>query len=294
MKVESVNFNEDQNPKCDKNSKKQLWTASEDSRLVQLVELHGAYNWTNIAVLMPGRTNKQCHNRWTNCLNPDNKKGVWSAEEDKTLLDMYKIVGKHWSKISMALSGRNPLAVKNRFFSLQSYYRKRSHAFIEEQDESIGAINLISETRTPSISTTREFVQNMTAISDMSYESSESALKSVVSDESTTNSADSTGPQVKKTKVQHRSIIQDQCKIQYQHQQLDNQHPMADDMSILTHDRRDFPKYPLYDQNSDSFLPQDGNNFILPTPQLKPVPGHPYLYYDENHPVIRKIKESLV
>jgi myb proto-oncogene protein len=45
------------------------WTEDEFIKLKDAVETHGGKNWFAIAVLVPGRTNAQCTNRWLDVLN---------------------------------------------------------------------------------------------------------------------------------------------------------------------------------------------------------------------------------
>ena len=52
-------------------------------------------------------------------LNPDIKKGSWSDEEDKTIIEMHKILGTQWAKIAKLLPGRSDGNVKNRFYALE-------------------------------------------------------------------------------------------------------------------------------------------------------------------------------
>jgi hypothetical protein len=53
------------------------WTAEEDGRLRQVVNEHGAKNWTRIALAFnidpskKGRTKRQCKDHWENYLNPN-------------------------------------------------------------------------------------------------------------------------------------------------------------------------------------------------------------------------------
>jgi myb proto-oncogene protein len=46
------------------------WKEDEDKMLKEAVRTHGGKNWANIAVLVPGRTHKQCYNRWHDVLHP--------------------------------------------------------------------------------------------------------------------------------------------------------------------------------------------------------------------------------
>ena len=46
-----------------------VWSAQEDSILYETVNKSGALNWNMVAGLLPGRTAKQCRERWHNHLN---------------------------------------------------------------------------------------------------------------------------------------------------------------------------------------------------------------------------------
>jgi uncharacterized FlgJ-related protein len=52
------------------NGKKGKWTPAEDAKLTEVVKKYGK-DWVAAAKLVPGRTPKQCRNRWVNTLDPD-------------------------------------------------------------------------------------------------------------------------------------------------------------------------------------------------------------------------------
>ena len=56
------------------------WTTEEDAMVRSLVEEHGTKRWSVIAASLPGRTGKQCRERWHNQLDPAIKKDIWSPE----------------------------------------------------------------------------------------------------------------------------------------------------------------------------------------------------------------------
>mmetsp|Transcript_42440 Transcript_42440/g.81106 ORF Transcript_42440/g.81106 Transcript_42440/m.81106 type:complete len:408 (-) Transcript_42440:1009-2232(-) len=98
--------------------RKTLWTHEEDDKLRLLVGRHGSKNWTRIASLLPSKVGKQCRRRWQNHLNATLKTHVWTAEEDKTLLEGHRVLGNKWTEISRMVTGRTDNAVKNRYMAL--------------------------------------------------------------------------------------------------------------------------------------------------------------------------------
>ena len=96
-------------------SKKQKWTEEEDKLLIEAVKKYTTNNWPLIACSISGRTGKQCRERWINQLNPDLKKNDWNAQEDLLLINLQKVYGNSWAKISKSLPGRSANAIKNRW-----------------------------------------------------------------------------------------------------------------------------------------------------------------------------------
>lgn len=60
----------------------------------------GVTKWTIIAEHIPGRTAKQCRERWSNHLDPNVNKGEWTPEEDKTIIQGHRQCGNRWSVIA--------------------------------------------------------------------------------------------------------------------------------------------------------------------------------------------------
>ena len=95
--------------------KKNKWTAEEDKLLRDAVAKHGSKNWGSIARHIPGRTGKQCRERWIFGLDPNVNKDTWSKEEDDKLIELQKQFGNKWSKFLQYLPGRSSSGCKNRW-----------------------------------------------------------------------------------------------------------------------------------------------------------------------------------
>ena len=55
------------------------WLQSEDDTIRRLVSVHGTRSWELVAQECPGRTGKQCRERWHNHLDQNIKKSAWCA-----------------------------------------------------------------------------------------------------------------------------------------------------------------------------------------------------------------------
>jgi hypothetical protein len=77
----------------------------ETSPFCSVVNEQGPRNWTVVAeefnIRMgrdpsAGRTGKQCRERWIHHLRPDIKRGAWTEEEDRTIVEGHKQHGNKW------------------------------------------------------------------------------------------------------------------------------------------------------------------------------------------------------
>ncbi|CAK7323996.1 unnamed protein product [Dovyalis caffra] len=94
--------------------KKGPWTAAEDAILLEYVNKHGEGNWNALqkrSVL--ARCGKSCRLRWTNHLRPNLKKGSFSAEEERTIVELHAQFGNKWARMAARLPGRTDNEIKN-------------------------------------------------------------------------------------------------------------------------------------------------------------------------------------
>lgn len=81
--------------------KKGPWTAAEDAILMEYVKKHGEGNWNAVqknSGLM--RCGKSCRLRWANHLRPNLKKGSFSPEEEKIIIELHAKLGNKWARMA--------------------------------------------------------------------------------------------------------------------------------------------------------------------------------------------------
>ena len=92
------------------------FTPEEDQKLKELVKDQQNNRWEKIAQKMPGRTARQCRDRYNNYLFKEISYGPWTEEEDNTILRLFKEIGPKWTQIAQSLVGRSGNNVKNRWY----------------------------------------------------------------------------------------------------------------------------------------------------------------------------------
>lgn len=97
---------------------KRAWTSAQDEVLINIVSERGSHSWEIISQELPGRTGKQCRERWNNQLNPLLKKNQWELEEILVLFILQQSRENRWSEISMIILGRSDNSIKNHWNSV--------------------------------------------------------------------------------------------------------------------------------------------------------------------------------
>jgi hypothetical protein len=98
------------------------WTPVEDIKLKDAVERHSGKNWDEITALVPGRTQKQCRNRWHYALmkpsidRTTGLTGKWAEDEDCELKGAVQTYGgKNWDAIAALVPGRTRTQCQSRW-----------------------------------------------------------------------------------------------------------------------------------------------------------------------------------
>lgn len=94
--------------------KKGPWTSQEDAILVEYVNKHGEGNWNAVQKHSGlSRCGKSCRLRWANHLRPNLKKGAFTADEERMIVELHAKMGNKWARMAAHLPGRTDNEIKN-------------------------------------------------------------------------------------------------------------------------------------------------------------------------------------
>ncbi|EXB66355.1 Transcription factor GAMYB [Morus notabilis] len=105
--------------------KKGPWTATEDQVLIEYVRAHGEGNWNAVQKHSGlNRCGKSCRLRWANHLRPNLKKGAFTPDEERLILELHAKYGNKWARMAAQLPGRTDNEIKN-YWNTRVKRRKR-------------------------------------------------------------------------------------------------------------------------------------------------------------------------
>ncbi|XP_073054847.1 transcription factor GAMYB-like [Primulina eburnea] len=121
--------------------KKGPWTTAEDAILVEYVTKHGEGNWNAVQKHSGlARCGKSCRLRWANHLRPDLKKGAFSPEEERHIIELHAKMGNKWARMAAELPGRTDNEIKN-YWNTRIKRRQRAGLPIYPPDICLQASN---------------------------------------------------------------------------------------------------------------------------------------------------------
>jgi hypothetical protein len=96
-------------------ARRQKFTPHEDALLRSLVAEFDPPNWQVVARSIPGRTARQCRERYRTYLCQEHVPRSWTAMEDDVIERAIAMMGQRWAVIAKLLPGRRCIDVKNRW-----------------------------------------------------------------------------------------------------------------------------------------------------------------------------------
>ena len=111
--------------------KQKKWTKEEDNQLLNLVKENNGKNWKEISSYFHNKNPLQCFSRYKR-IRPELNKGSWKKEEDSLILNLIKIYGNSWSKISKIIKTRNGKQIRDRYLNVLSPNINKKKFTIEE------------------------------------------------------------------------------------------------------------------------------------------------------------------
>ncbi|PWA44133.1 myb domain protein 30 [Artemisia annua] len=123
-------------PCCDKlGVKKGPWTPEEDIMLVSYVQQHGPGNWRQVPTNTGlRRCSKSCRLRWTNYLRPGIRRGDFTDDEEKMIIQLQALLGNKWAAIASYLPERTDNDIKNYWNTHLKKKLRKLEMGSEEQD----------------------------------------------------------------------------------------------------------------------------------------------------------------
>lgn len=101
------------------------WTDAEDNYLrMAVARCYSKIHWSRVAEEVPGRSSKQCRERWNNFLRPDINRAPFSPEEDGLLIRLCQQYHYSWAAVAKNLPGRTENNVKSRYEQLAKQFKK--------------------------------------------------------------------------------------------------------------------------------------------------------------------------
>ncbi|KAI3710380.1 hypothetical protein L2E82_40160 [Cichorium intybus] len=142
--------------------RKGLWSPEEDEKLIKHITKFGHGCWNSVLKLasfnsllisaiiahLPHlltflvssgleRCGKSCRLRWINYLRPDLKRGTFSQQEEKLIIELHVVLGNKWSQIAAQLPGRTDNEIKNLWnSSIKIHHKPLSEVNDDRKDPS--------------------------------------------------------------------------------------------------------------------------------------------------------------
>tara|TARA_B100001094_G_scaffold100626_1_gene96787 strand:- start:1081 stop:2028 length:948 start_codon:yes stop_codon:yes gene_type:complete len=116
----------------------QQWKKHEDDLLEEAVRKNGKCTWSQISDMVPGKTGKQCCDRWRVHLKGATGRNVWGKQDDAALEKAVHELGHNWTLVARAVTGKTNRQCRDRYKNYVDPSLNKS-SYTKEEDEFIMA-----------------------------------------------------------------------------------------------------------------------------------------------------------
>lgn len=133
-------------------TKRRKFTQEEDEIIKKSIVGDDRYqDWNKIAQNIPGKSARQCRERYRHYLKPGLNKEKWTQEEDKIIIEMHNKYGPNWALMAKSLEGRDNNDIKNRWNSHLRYQIKPTPIANQNQNNNLTQIQPTEQTNNNSV-----------------------------------------------------------------------------------------------------------------------------------------------
>jgi len=112
------------------------WKKREDDLLLNAIKEIGPCKWSRVAEFVPGKTAKQCCDRWRIHMNGKSGKNKFNSEDDAVLEKAVREMGHDWTLVAEAVAGKTERQCRDRYKNYLDPNINKS-AYTKEEDEFI-------------------------------------------------------------------------------------------------------------------------------------------------------------
>lgn len=155
--IDTLAFTESLGLQTFRRNARNAWSKKEDTLLLKRVEqlypdkyaqktlTSQDVDWEAVAdVLDETRRGIDCRKRWTSSLNPLLRRGKWTEEEDKKLVELYNRNGALWQQVALEIEGRTEHQCLKRFLEVLDPAQRNRLAPWSEAEE-VELIRLVKQ-----------------------------------------------------------------------------------------------------------------------------------------------------
>ncbi|GJV66488.1 Myb protein [Tanacetum coccineum] len=146
------------------------------------VNVHVSKNLVVVSGLQ--RCGKSCRLRWINYLRPDIRRGKFTPEEEKLIINLHSVVGNKWAHIASHLPGRTDNEIKNYW---NSWIKKK----INRKPSSTSITTRLSTTSTGLDQTHTDYGYNSTHLSFLNHDLGINNIKQTIQEPAFSSSSTS-------------------------------------------------------------------------------------------------------